>query len=114
MPITNYEMKNIQKQNNSEGGAKIIVLVIVAILILLSAAQIFLAARVATTGEEITRLQTQRDELVLKNKRLGAEINGISTLSYIEQKAREDLGMIDATGNVAYLDMLATESYASR
>lgn len=107
-------MIRLQQQTNSTGTAKIVVLVIVGLLILLSTAQIFLAARVATTGEEIRQLESQRDELALRTNRLQAQINLISSLTYLEAKAREELGMIDATGRVTYLDIPAKNVYASR
>lgn len=107
-------LREHQKQNKSEGKVKIMVIAIVAALILLSAAQIFWAARVATTGEEIRRLEQQQAKLTLRTQRLGAQINEVSTLFYIEKRARDDLGMIGAIGNVAYLEMPILESYASR
>lgn len=106
-------MRKNKKQNNTPGKARIIVIALIALLILLSTAQIFLAARVATTGEEIHRLEQEKDALVLRTQRLEARINQVSTLSYIENKAREDLGMVSAVGKITYLDMPAVDYFAS-
>lgn len=99
--------------HNSKGTAKVIVVIIIAILITLSTAQIFLAAQVATTGREIRRLEQKRSELALRTSRLQTQINQVGSLGYVEQLAREELGMIDATGKIVYLEIPPMDYLAS-
>lgn len=85
----------------------------VVLLAVLFTAQIFLAGKVATLGGEIYRLEKEKDELALQNARLKARINKVSSLSLIEQKARDELKMVDAQGKIVYLKVPSQDYFAS-
>lgn len=91
------------KQKTSLGGVKIFLVVACGLIFLLSGLQIFLSARLATTGEKIKALENQKAELLLENNRLESEIHFVCSLSYIEKTARENLSMKPALANVEYI-----------
>lgn len=93
------------------GGAKALLLVTLALILLLAGLQIFLSARLATTGERIKTLETRQAELALENKRLESQIHRFSSLSYIEKVACERLLMIPGIGHVEYIS--TAEYFAS-
>ncbi len=93
------------------GRAKILILTVVALIALLAEVQIVLASQIATTGEKIKNLENRKDVLSLEINRLQVEVNKVSSLSYIEKKAREGLGMVDGVNRVEYL--ITSEHLAS-
>ena len=91
------------KNISSPGRAKILIVTIVALIALLAEVQIVLASQIATTGEKIKNLENRKDMVSLEINRLQVEVNKVSSLSYIEKKAREGLGMVDGVNRVEYL-----------
>jgi cell division protein FtsB len=61
-------------------------------------------AGAASVSEGITRLERQRAELEARNGELEAELSYFSSLSRIEQEARQRLGMVKPT-EVVYLQV---------
>ena len=90
-------------QTQPTGRAKILILTVVALIALLAEVQIVLASQIATTGEKIKNLENRKDMVSLEINRLQVEVNKVSSLSYIEKKAREELGMVNGVERVEYL-----------
>ena len=71
---------------------RLIILLFAAVLFLSSGWQVYkLHTRVS---DEITRLNEQRVQLIEEKKELEDEIVQLNTASYIEQLAREQLGLV--------------------
>lgn len=87
----------------SSGRAKILLLTLLGLVVFLGTTQIVFSSQVATTGEKIKTLEIEKAELILNTNRLQNEINQISSLSYIEKRARGNLEMIDGTEYVEYI-----------
>ncbi len=99
----NFKMK---KDIPSSGRAKILIVTIVALIALLAEVQIVLASQIATTGEKIKNLENRKDVLSLEINRSQVEVNKVSSLSYIEKKARSELGMTDGVNRVEYISTI--------
>ena len=98
-----YKALKIKERNSSPGRAKILIVTIVALIALLAEVQIVLASQIATTGEKIKNLENRKDVLSLEINRLQVEVNKVSSLSYIEKKARGEFGMTDGVNRVEYI-----------
>ncbi len=112
--MRSYNRRNYQNRDSSLGAVKIFAVVAIALLVSLSVVQIFLSARVAVTGTKIRQLEEEKQELTLKTQRLQTEIDRVSSLTYLEGKARSDLGMVDIADQVQYLSVPGDRYLAAR
>lgn len=71
----------------------------VAVLALGLAAITWGRVHVLTNGYEIMDLRGQRDELLAEHMRLQRQIGDMQSLDYVEQAARQRLGMVDINPN---------------
>ncbi|MCA9397376.1 hypothetical protein KC573_00980 [candidate division WWE3 bacterium] len=73
--------------------------------------QIWLSGQIATAGEDIHRLEAQKDVLELENARLTEKMNEEITLAIVEEKAKE-MGFVKVhPDQIEFVDSL--ESFAS-
>lgn len=92
-------------ENTSNGRAKILIVTIIALIALLAGVQITLSSQIAVSGDKIKNLETRKNELSLEINRLQVETNKISSLAYIEERARKELEMINGVDKVEYISL---------
>ena len=90
-------------KNSTNGRAKILTVTIVALIAFLAGVQIVLSSQIAVTGEKIKNLETRKKELSLEMNRLQTQTNEMSSLGFIEEKAREEMGMVSGVERVEYI-----------
>ncbi|PIZ45944.1 hypothetical protein CO180_03890 [candidate division WWE3 bacterium CG_4_9_14_3_um_filter_41_6] len=103
---------NKNKQNQNVHSFKQITFVtsLTILVCALFAAQIFLAARFATTGQEISILEKQKADYQEKIEDLSYEIATISAMPVIEKRAVEELHMSSAFSHVEYISGISSGS----
>lgn len=84
-------MKKQIKQNKIHQPSKLLVIV-ASLVFILAAIQLVISHQLATTGEQIRRLEKETYELETKSRLLIEEISQVGSLSQIAQKA-EALGL---------------------
>lgn len=76
--------------------------------------QVGIAARVATRGEQMRLLDQDRAQLKLEVTKLEQEVNEMSALQKIDQRAQKDLGMVSSLDRVLFLVQPAPQTLATR
>lgn len=87
--------------------SKRLVILMAIIFLGLVLVQIYLSGKLAVRGDYLRDLETKKKELILENANLQEQINQISSLSYIEEKAQEELKMTSGIDRAWYLSTTA-------
>lgn len=98
--------------NLNSNKPKALIMVLLSLVVVLALVQIYLSGKVAVMGDKLRVLEQKKEELILENARLQDKINIISSLTYIEKKAQEDLKMQSGINSAWYLSV--SDTLASR
>lgn len=111
MNIKTKRKQQIQKHSlRSNVGIALLAVITIA----LCGAQVFLAGRVATHGNQIKNLEVERAQLNEDIATLRGELAEMSSLSKIEQRAITDLHMVSGSSDIVYISTQASvESLAA-
>ncbi|MBU0708223.1 hypothetical protein KJ596_00540 [Patescibacteria group bacterium] len=95
--------KNNNPETPGRNWAKLLLNSLIVSCFLLSGLQIYLTNKTAVLGEEIGTQEQLLTKLHKEVSSLGHRIREGGALSYIENKARNDLKMVNANQHIIYL-----------
>ena len=107
----NIQLRRKQPIQRISTRSKIITTLIVCGGFVLFGLQIWLSGQIATAGQQIRDYENEKEKLLAENAALNEQFNTISSLEYIEEKAKE-MGFVRVQpGAIEFISSL--DSFAS-